>query len=308
MLPTLREGVEWLRTSFQLQVDLGKIDPEWLIWYKRNGAPPADLDDVANATSWHGQLRGRQKDPPPPIGDVKAMPQEAVAGGLIGGNLGDTTVHYSTEAFSEGIEKLAADGPTPVPKPVQIVQRYAPAIFADYLVRRKTLIPLQALSLACQVIPADECAAVTDFVHGKQSQRYDARAAYQTVDEWIMLAEFWSGRIPPPEARSALYLSLDIPGMCNEVANDGLSISRFCLAVDQAPDKASELALDAAAVLANKCGQGVSPATRIANLKTAVRIMRVLAGDANNSGPDGTNQFLWCQVIGTSLSAIAGEA
>jgi hypothetical protein len=316
-MPSLSEGMAWIRRANQLPSALGKMDPEWMIWYKKSGAPPANLDGLREGDIRGAKLRGRQASPPPPIPEPtrrsesakavrQALPSERVGpqGATtqsIGRYLPDTTVEYATDAFSEGVQKLFREEHTPMPQPMRIIEHHAADIFSAYLVQREQWAPLEALCLSfAAALSSNACGEVMAFVQGKSRERYSLASSYQTMDQVMILAEFWSGRVSPIEVKNTRFETVSVIDLCHEMAADELSISRFCVAFDQNPDAAAEIAGGAAALIVGKCRQEDSPNE---SLEHAIGIFQRHVSTSEASGPNGVNQLLWCRTVGASISS-----
>jgi hypothetical protein len=55
IMPSISDGVRWIRRADQLRPDIGKIDPDWWSWYRSVDMPKADILVLGE---WKGQLRG----------------------------------------------------------------------------------------------------------------------------------------------------------------------------------------------------------------------------------------------------------
>lgn len=62
-MPSVSEGVRWLRKADQLCREIPKIDPQWWDWYRDAGMPIADIE----VGHWTGQLRGGAHFSSPPM-------------------------------------------------------------------------------------------------------------------------------------------------------------------------------------------------------------------------------------------------
>jgi hypothetical protein len=69
LMPTLGEGVAWVRAADKLPI--GDLDPDWWAWYVRRGSPPADLEGEGE---WTGEVRGKGEPEPPLPGTAATRP------------------------------------------------------------------------------------------------------------------------------------------------------------------------------------------------------------------------------------------
>jgi hypothetical protein len=312
-MPPLGEGVAWVRRADQLPAGLVQMDPDWMRWWRENGSPSADLEGLDGWDRWSGKLRGHQSSAPPPLpappGSASAVhlrPETESAPGeqMVGGSLPDTTITYATEAFVEGVAKCCEEV-TPRPGPLLTIQAHAAAVFAAYLQQRTEWGPLPAVSLSIMtVLGATEGKEVMAFLTGEDKDSYGADAGYQSFDLLLLMAEFWSGRVPPPEARNAEIMALTVPDLCEQLADDGLRIGRFCIAYGHDSAIAAEQAGEIAGLITARCTQGATPGAKRSCLQGAVEIFARHATEAESSGPNGVNQYLWCRTVGASIAGL----
>ena len=97
-MPSIAEGVSWLRRADQLRPDIQTLDKEWWFWFKRRGEPVANLDV---GRIWNGQVRG-SGPPEPPIGGLKPAQTPDVAAANVKTNIdADTTPRDPVKVASE---------------------------------------------------------------------------------------------------------------------------------------------------------------------------------------------------------------
>ena len=143
------------------------------------------------------------------------------------------------------------------------------------------------------------------FLTGVQEDSYGADAGYQSFDLLLLMAEFWSGRVPPPEARR----NAEIMAMTTRTQSaagrrrvaDRTILHRLWPRLrhrgragqrDRGPDRRTvhprSHTRSEAELPSERCRR--SSARR--------------ATEAESSGPNGMNQYLWCRTVGASIAGL----
>jgi hypothetical protein len=229
---------------------------------------------------------------------------DATLDSAVGGFLPNTTVAYAREAFVEGVGRFCEDV-APRPRPVLILESHAGDVFDRYLHERVQWDPLQALSLSIvTVLGPTEAEDVMAFFTGQRKEKYGEDAGYQSFDLLLLVAEMWSGRIPPPEVRNDEMSKMTVSDLCDRLATDGLRIGRFCIAYGNDSPKAIEQTSEITRLIVARCTQGATPDERQRRLEAARDIFAHHATLAESLGENGTNEFLWCRVVGAGLAGL----
>ena len=294
-LPSGREVGNWEATALKLIRVVRNADPEW---FDRWPGP------VRNRVTDKGASR-RSRDGQPEAVAIRSnpwqdrQPTRIEQSACVGGFLPKTSVEYATSAFCEGVTKLI-DQRQPVPAPAEYLKEHADRIFSAYIRERDQLIPLQAMSMAVlSEVLGNQGGEAVQFLIGTLDDTYGSTAGNETFNEMMVLAEFWSGRLEPPEQRIARYARLNVGDVARQLATDELQISRFCAAFGHDTEVAAKVASAAALLIRNKCKE--QNGSQASELQRARRVFEDYELKAERKGQEGVNERLWCRTVGAAL-------
>ena len=298
-LPSGREVGDWEAAALRLIHVVSNSDPEW---FGRWPGPVRNrLTGKGASRTSRGGRPGADLIQSNPRRDHQTE-EDRTQSACIGGYLPDTSRDYATSAFSEGVAELI-DQRQPIPAPAEYLKEHADRIFSSYITNRDQLIPLQAMSMAVlSEVPGDQGTEAVEFLIGVLDDTYGSAAGYETFNEMMSLAEFWSGRLEPPEQRTARYARLNVGDVARHLATDELQISQFCAAYGHDTEAAANLATAAALLICKKCKQ--KNGSQASELQRARRVFKDYELKAERRGQEGVNERLWCVTVGAALRTL----